>query len=367
MYRTCIFCSADLGTNDAVEYFPVGRRVAFDATKGRLWAVCTKCGRWNLAPIEERWEAVEECERSFRDARMRVQTENIGMAKMRDGTKLIRIGAALPREIAAWRYGEKLVQRRRKGILVGAGAVIGGGGAIVLGFPLLTAALGSSAFIPIMNVASLLMARREAERVIMRVSAENSANGEELTIRKREMSLAEIIYDGEVCMVVPEPVALPPWYRFGHMPRAEDSRRITIGGSDARALAARAMVARNSGGASLRNVNAALDALQAAGSAERYIKEMARAGMGMSHRGDWQIGTRRPAPGWKSGPHSDVERYAGAEDLDKPRALALEMALHEESERRAMQGELAELEHAWREAEEIAHIADALPDARPES
>ena len=36
------------------------------------------------------------------------------------------------------------------------------------------------------------------------------------------------------------------------------------------------------------------------------------------------------------------------------------MALHEEAERRAMQGELAELERAWREAEEIAHIADNL-------
>ena len=36
------------------------------------------------------------------------------------------------------------------------------------------------------------------------------------------------------------------------------------------------------------------------------------------------------------------------------------MALHEEAERRAMQGELAELERAWREAEEIAGISDDL-------
>jgi hypothetical protein len=42
--------------------------------------------------------------------------------------------------------------------------------------------------------------------------------------------------------------------------------------------------------------------------------------------------------------------------------VALEMALHEEQERRAMDGELAELEAMWREAEEIAAIADALPD-----
>ncbi len=40
--------------------------------------------------------------------------------------------------------------------------------------------------------------------------------------------------------------------------------------------------------------------------------------------------------------------------------LAFEMALHEESERRAMDGELADLERAWREAEEIAKIADDM-------
>jgi hypothetical protein len=40
--------------------------------------------------------------------------------------------------------------------------------------------------------------------------------------------------------------------------------------------------------------------------------------------------------------------------------LALEMAAHEETERRALEGELAELEEAWRDADEIAAIADAL-------
>jgi hypothetical protein len=43
--------------------------------------------------------------------------------------------------------------------------------------------------------------------------------------------------------------------------------------------------------------------------------------------------------------------------------LALEMAAHEDAERRALEGELAELERHWREAEEVAAIADALPVA----
>jgi hypothetical protein len=40
--------------------------------------------------------------------------------------------------------------------------------------------------------------------------------------------------------------------------------------------------------------------------------------------------------------------------------LALEMAAHEDIERRAMEGELTLLEAAWRDAEEIASIADSL-------
>jgi hypothetical protein len=40
--------------------------------------------------------------------------------------------------------------------------------------------------------------------------------------------------------------------------------------------------------------------------------------------------------------------------------LALEMAAHEDIERRALEGELATLAAAWAEAEEIAAIADGL-------
>jgi hypothetical protein len=122
MYRSCIFCSAPLGSNESIERFPVGRSLAFDGAKGRLWAVCPKCARWNLAPIEERWEAIEDAERLFRDTRTQVQSENIGLAKLRDGTRLVRVGQALAGELAAWRYGESLVQRRRRYLAV-AGAM----------------------------------------------------------------------------------------------------------------------------------------------------------------------------------------------------------------------------------------------------
>jgi hypothetical protein len=63
LYSVCIFCHSKLGSNEALELFPVGRRLAFDSAKGRLWVVCRRCGKWNLSPIEERWEAIEDAER----------------------------------------------------------------------------------------------------------------------------------------------------------------------------------------------------------------------------------------------------------------------------------------------------------------
>ncbi|HWK90225.1 MAG TPA: hypothetical protein VNP72_09525, partial [Longimicrobium sp.] len=131
MYRTCIFCAGDLGSNQAVEAFPVGRGLAFDGWKGRLWAICSRCGRWNLAPMEERWEAVEEAEKLFRDSRLRVQSENIGLCRLPDGTRLIRVGQAMPGELAAWRYGDQLLRRRRQYLAAGAASVAVG--AVVMG------------------------------------------------------------------------------------------------------------------------------------------------------------------------------------------------------------------------------------------
>src|SRR5262249_23632927 len=54
------------------------------------------------------------------------------------------------------------------------------------------------------------------------------------------------------------------------------------------------------------------------------------------------------------------ERNAWLCRMAGPVRLALEMALHDDDERRAMEGELAELERRWRAAEVIANIADSL-------
>ena len=66
--------------------------------------ICTRCGRWNLSPLEERWEAIDESERLFRGTRLRMSTDNVGLAAFRGGFELVRIGPALLPEIASWRY-----------------------------------------------------------------------------------------------------------------------------------------------------------------------------------------------------------------------------------------------------------------------
>src|SRR4051812_187541 len=123
MYSTCLFCTKPLGSNESLETFPVGKRLAFDAAKGRLWVVCPHCERWNLTPLEERWEAIEQGEKLFRDARQRVSTDNIGLAKLRSGTTLIRIGDPQRPEFAAWRYGDQFGRRRRRQLILAGGGV----------------------------------------------------------------------------------------------------------------------------------------------------------------------------------------------------------------------------------------------------
>ena len=132
MYSTCIFCQKSLGSNEVIESFPIGRRLAFDSAKGRLWAVCRHCERWNLSPLETRWESTEECERAFSETRLRVSTDNIGLARLPEGLELVRLGNPLREEFAAWRYGDQFGRRRRRAIVVGA-AVAAAGGAIIIG------------------------------------------------------------------------------------------------------------------------------------------------------------------------------------------------------------------------------------------
>ena len=164
MYATCLHCHHALGKNDSVEAFPIGRRLAFDTDDGRLWVVCIACGRWNLTPLDERWEAIEQSERLFRAQKLRAQTDNVGLARLRDGTELIRIGKPLRPEFAAWRYGAVFRRRfqHRAAIVSGAATAVGLSALALAGAPItaLPIALGPVILLPFVNVATLGVALR---------------------------------------------------------------------------------------------------------------------------------------------------------------------------------------------------------------
>src|SRR3569833_1423942 len=201
MYSTCLICNHSLATNDAIEHFPLGRRLACDAQKGRLWGVRHHCGRWNLSPLEERWEAIEECERAFRGTFVRVSTDNVGLAKMRDDTKLIRIGAPLRPEFAAWRYGQNFGKRRRQThVIAGAGVAAAAVAGIALGptlAPALTAGAISIVGVPglttVMGVIPMIgvLAARDYvqhDRVVARLAHDRRI----LTVRAKHLSAAQL-------------------------------------------------------------------------------------------------------------------------------------------------------------------------------
>jgi hypothetical protein len=333
MYRNCIFCSADFGRNEAVETFPVGRQLAFDSWRGRLWAVCQSCARWNLAPIEERWEAVEQAEKLFRDARLRVQSENVGLASLFDGTRLVRVGRVIPGELAAWRYGTQLLRRRRRYLIV-TGAAAAGAAAVYSGL----AAAGVSAWAAIL--ATRAFNRRRAQRVLHRVPPAQDPSGVGAVIRHWHLAgmdlHSEMAGFGLQVRVRNAHLTRPPRHSRDTLRSADGM--LVIKGDHARALLGRAMVLVNRKGATAASLSEANRILADAGSAERVLREAALGGAAL-------------------GEHAGFS----PELLRGPGALAFEMALNEQSERRALEGELAALEAAWREAEEIAAIADRLP------
>jgi hypothetical protein len=96
--------------------------------------------------------------------------------------------------------------------------------------------------------------------------------------------------------------------------------------------------------------------IEAYGSAEKFVQGLTKSAHVYTRRAE------KKKSRWKGG--HEYYKY-GLFGLPAPERLAFEMALHEDAERRALEGELGELERAWRDAEEIAAISDDLliPDS----
>lgn len=314
MFQTCIFCHKPLGTNEALEEFPVGRRLAFDGAKGRLWVVCRSCERWNLSPLDTRWEAIEACERAFSATRMRVSTDNIGLARLAEGLELVRVGAPQRPEFAAWRYGDQFGRRRRRTMLFVGGAITVVGAVAFVG-----AAAGASigGFGGLFgNIPNMINAARKVKL--------RTADGRIIKVNGVEFAQARLRNN---------PFTGAPYLTVKVKRTVE-----RFEGAEALQVASRLLPAINVSGGTARAVQDAVNALEAERGSEAYLDHFFRV----------------PGPVDRKGEPKPISTLPSAT------RLALEMALHEEAERRAIEGELAVLEAAWAEAEEIAGIADSM-------
>jgi hypothetical protein len=300
MYSTCLFCHSKLGANQVVESFPVGRRLAFDAAKGRFWVVCPSCGRWNITPLEQRWEAFEECERLFRATTLRVSTENVGLARLAEGTELVRIGRSLRPELAAWRYGSQFGRRYRK------------------------------------SSGLWLRGRRMQYAIVARVE---TSSGGRVLIRGNHVKYARLL---------PGTETKAKWSLYTPHERGS----ITVRDQEARWLVAKILARINRMGASRRVIDHAVARLEHEAGSEAIFQRIAA--KPTYEKSGW-------ARWWyETGGVFSVDPPGTLRSLPVTDRLALEMASHEEAERHALDGELQALENAWRDAEEIAGIADSL-------
>jgi len=334
VFTRCIFCHLSFQANETVEHFAVGRRIAYDPGRGRLWAVCDGCRRWSLAPIEDRWEALEELDKLSRDrGRLLSQTDNVALIRAGD-IDIVRVGKAQLVEEAWWRYGKELRERRsryRKATwiemgLLGSIAIATGGGFFVY--------WGGG------DALNRLLRWRQFGSAAWRGTAACSGCGRLMTELKFK--------DTKNLIIAPEPVGSEHgialemhcpqcrpslsgrWNAAGIGPRA-GAGGYRLEGISAQHVLRRVLAHRHFQGASDKSVRAATSLIDDVGSAEAL--------------------TRRVAAGARTIASIDDRK-------NRTESIALEIALNDEVERRLLELELEDLEQRWREEEEIASIID---------
>jgi hypothetical protein len=337
MYTTCLHCHRDLGTNEVLDHFPVGRRLAFDQRQGRLWVICTWCGRWNLSPLDERWEVIEGCEKLYRDTRKRVSTDQIGLAKLPDNTTLVRIGDPIFPEYASWRYGRLFTKRDRSAVLsVQAGGLAAMATLVMIGGPVLAVSgAGLTAY------ATYALGRAAIRGVTGLRSLGSITLGDgsihPLTVARARRARVATMVDGRWTLAVPgyggsvlrPMIAVDESEEHGY---ESISQFDLVAPGEAEMAARRIMPVVNAAGGDDEMVGGAVKLH------EQWEGRIGESVAKLVHFLDAPLG------------------FLGEPHL----ALAFEMAVYEEQEQRWLQTELYLLKSAWKEAERLAAIADSL-------
>lgn len=308
----CLFCRHEFGENTTVEAFPGAGRIAFDPARGRLWAVCTSCGRWNLAPIETRWEVLESLERLTRDrARLLGQTENIGLFAAGDA-QIVRVGPAGLREEAWWRYVGEFERRQREARRI------------------VTRGKVREAITMLLMVGVPIWGIRSPETWIARARRKQFGRlawrGEAPCMRCGRSDQA-IRLDGHMLVdTAPEDDALV-LRGYCRSCGARPDAVFTVPDRFAGQVLRRSLAWRNFAGVSDGVLDSAVRDIETEASASEFLRRLARGGTNLR-------------------------------SLSNESAIAFEIAVNEARERELLALELEQLEARWREEEEIASIVD---------
>ncbi len=329
MWNHCIVCSSDLGRNRDLEEFPIGGRLAFDSRKGRLWVVCPKCERWNLVPIDQRWEAVEALEKAYRNTTTRFSTAEIGLGRLAAGLEIVRIGDPVPGEFAAWRWGSRFGRRRRrlkssekkreKRFELERGPALAAGIALAPLAPILAPFVVAGG---ILLAPAFLLSRLESSWPVEPGSGHRVGRWQ---LKSGGITPSDVAPGWSI--------HVQTWVReevTGGYTNILRWREYT--GDRAVSLARRALPLLNRRAPKFVTISDAVSEISNQGGVDGYLDHAAAL-----------------KPKWVAFRH-----------YPKAILLAMEMALFESEERRALEGELERLTAAWREAEQLAAISDSL-------
>jgi len=322
MYQRCLVCHTPFPPNESLEYFPLGNRVAYDPSKGRLWAICKDCKRWSLAPIEERWEALDELEKIVRDrGRLLSQTENIAL--LRSGKlEIVRVGRANLAEQSWWRYGTELAKRRKKYKALTTAGAVGAGAAIWGGM-----ATGGLTFIAAWILWDKLPGTIPDAARWLRFGGDVWRGRTKCP--RCGYTFRRVPYRKRGNLILSHANEMEPTGMAYRCPRCQDHREggLHLHGREAEHTLRRVLAYHHFEGASERVVTSATRLIQEAGSPTDLTRILLKDGK--------RLGS-----------------------LGRTGGIALEIAANEASEQRLLELELSELEAHWETEEELAAIID---------
>ena len=318
MYRTCAFCNATLRGDGGPSGLGVGRRLAFDEWRSRLWVVCPACSRWNLTPLDDRLDRIEAVARAAREGLVVAASAQVALIRLSEwnGCELVRVGQPPRAELAGWRYGERLRARERERARIVVPLTVA---AVGLGIAANVAVGGSFGFV-IWNFG------RVADAAYLAL------------LGNRRVTLSEPLLCEACARVVPLRARHIQHARLSNESRADLAVLLRcpgcgkeagmLTGPDAAHALRRGLTFLNASRAARRRAETAAREVDRAGGPEQLIRNAARGA-------------------------------ATLRALHPERRLALEIAVDEVAE-------VAELERQWMDAEEIAEIADGMLSSTPE-